>query len=138
MIKSINIRENIDMNEKKGKIHLLKKTMIWIGIILTGLCGVVLFGGDKITSGIMLIVTMIIMILPIKQNKILRRVRIGFVCVVLCLVIWNISTTDLPGDFPFIPSTGEVSDAYSTGIRFLDQLIHIFKGFLEGRVFQSR
>ncbi|WP_199615063.1 hypothetical protein [Paenibacillus alkalitolerans] len=121
---------------KKAAKNLLKnKTMKWIGIILTGLCGVVLLGGDKVTSGILLIVTMIIMLLPIKQNKILCWVRLGFVCVMFCLVIWNISTTELPGDRFAKIQNGPPNETYSTGFRFLDQLIHIFKGFLEGRVF---
>ena len=127
--------------------HTFKKTMKWIGIILTGIWGIVWLGGDKITSGTLLVIVTIVMILPISQNKTLHWLRIGFICIVFCLVIWNITTTELPGDHFFRPTPffrpdpsaanpSEITEeGYSTGIRFFDQVIHIFKGFLEGRVF---
>lgn len=129
------------MNETKEKAKSFKKILRIIGISLIGLFGIVMLGGDKVTSGIMLLVTTGILLLPIQQNKTLRWVRIGFVCVVFCFVIWNISTTDLPTDNPFLPSPvknpSEFSSTHFTGIRFIDQLIHIFNGFLEGRVFHA-
>lgn len=126
---------------KDDKICKLAKILKLVGIILTGLFGIIILGGDKVTSGILLIATMIFMLLPIKQSKILRLIRIGAVCVVFSLVLWNISATELPSDNPIMGQPVDIPKpiiTYSTGVKFFDQLIHIFNGFLEGRVFQGR
>jgi hypothetical protein len=114
-------------SEVKKSNYKFTKIMKWIGIILTGLSGVVWLGGNKIGAGFLLIFTMIFMVLPIKHNKTLRRIRIGFACLVFCLVIWNITQTEIPSDY----------DGYSTGIRFFDQVLLIFNGFLKGQWFKS-
>ncbi|MBB5940195.1 hypothetical protein [Streptomyces zagrosensis] len=111
----------------------LKKIAMWTGIILTGLCGVMLLGGGKVMSGTLLIATAFIMVLPVRRPKVPRWARIGLICAVFGVVIWNISTTDLPN-----PSNGmamscdnEHADTYtSTGFKFLDQVTYIFSDFL--------
>lgn len=118
----------------------MKKTkpFRWAGAALMALCGVVMLGGDKITSGCVLLLTALLLLLPLK-TKLLKRLRLGFVCVVVCFVLWNISTTDLPTDHLFFSQDGvSPEDLYWTGIRFVDQIIHIVRGFLQGRLLQTR
>ncbi|MEU5155995.1 hypothetical protein [Glycomyces sp. NPDC021274] len=110
-----------------------KKTAMWTGIVVTGLCGIVLLGGGKVTAGTLLVATAFILALPVKRHRLPLWVRIALICVVFALVISNISTTEIPD-----PSHGmvmacgdEVADTYSpTGIKFLDQVSYIFAGFL--------
>jgi hypothetical protein len=108
----------------------LKKTLMWTGIVVTGLCGIVLLGGGKVTSGTLLIATTFGMMLPIGQ-RLPRWARIGLVCAVFGLVIWNISTTDLPAPGMAEACTSGPADLpASTGVKFLDQVRDIFNGFV--------
>jgi hypothetical protein len=114
-------------------METLKKIAMWTGIVLTGLCGIVLLGGGKVGSGTLLIATTFIMVLPVRRHKLPRWARVGLICAVFAVVISNISTTELPD-----PSNGmvvacdnESADTYtSTGFKFLDQLTYIFNVFL--------
>ncbi|MEO3756343.1 hypothetical protein [Streptomyces sp. B6B3] len=111
----------------------LKKIAKWAGIVFTGLCGVVLLGGGKVTSGILLIATAFIMVLPVRRPMLPRWAWVGLICAVFGVVIWNISTTDLPNSSNVMMAgcANENSDTYtSTGFKFLDQVTHIFRGFL--------
>ncbi|MFI5622356.1 hypothetical protein ACIA03_02720 [Nocardioides sp. NPDC051685] len=114
-----------------------KKSAIWTGVVLTALCGIVLLGGGKIVSGTLLIATTFLMVSPLWRHKTPRWARVGLLCLVFGLVIWNISTTDLPGDSDM--STGMVTacpppdvDIFArTGVRFVDQAAHILSAFLD-------
>lgn len=134
--------ERLMLYMQKQKKEIVKMIFTRAGSILTGLLGIILFGGDKVASGSLLMITAVVLALPIRQNKALRLARAGFVCLVIAVVIWNISTTQVPGDpgvfmvQGYSPSPDGI--AYRTGFRFLDQLVYIFEGFLQGRVFQGR
>lgn len=93
--------------------------------ILIGMCVVILLSVNKITSSIVLTVTVIVIFLPIGKSKPLKWGRVAFVLVVFALVLWNISTTDYPANY------------YNTGFKFFDQVLHIFDGFLKN-VFGKR
>jgi hypothetical protein len=111
----------------------LKKTAMWTGIAVTGLCGVILLGGGKVQSGTLLIVMTFLMAMPGRQHRLPLWLRVGLICAVFGVVAWNISTTELPA-----PMNGmgmacgyETADFYSpTGIKFLDQVMYIFSGFV--------
>lgn len=110
-----------------------KKTAMWTGIVVTGLCGVALLGGGKVMSGTLLIATAFIMVRPIRQLKLPRWARIGLLCAVFAVVAWNISTTELPDPSnSMVTACGnEVADTYTpTGLKFLDQVTYIFSSFL--------
>jgi hypothetical protein len=121
-------------------MDILKKTAMWTGIVLTGLCGVVLLGGGKVVSGTLLIAMAFTMVLsvrrpvrPAERRRLPRWVGGALICAVFGVVIWNISTTDLPA-----PSSGmgacnsaSAEGAHSsTGIKFFDQVADIFDGFV--------
>lgn len=114
-------------------MDIMKKVALRTGIVLTGLCGVVLLGGGKVMSGTLLIAMTFLMVLPVRWHKVPRWARAGLICAVFGVVMWNISTTELPD-----PSNGmtaacaneSVGANTSTGLEFLDQLTHIFDGFL--------
>ncbi|THV40184.1 hypothetical protein [Glycomyces buryatensis] len=111
----------------------LKKIAMWTGIVITGLCGVVLLGGGKVGSGTLLIATTFIMVLPVRQHKLPRWARVGLICAVFGVVIWNISTTDLPDPSNVMVAAcgNEAADTYTpTGFKFWDQVTYIFSGFL--------
>ncbi len=111
----------------------LKKIAMWTGIVFTGLCGVVLLGGGKVVSGTLLIATTFIMVLPVRRPKLPRWARVGLLCAVFGVVIWNISTTDLPtpSNQMVMSCANEHADTYtSTGFKFLDQVTYIFNSFL--------
>jgi hypothetical protein len=61
--------------------------------------------------------------LPIGKSKLLKWGRLALVLVMLALVLWNISTTEY--------TVFGYKDCYDTGIKFLDQILYIFDGFLE-------
>ncbi len=116
------------------------KALKYLGILLMGAFGIVILIGDKVTSGTLLIASAVLLLLPLKEKKALWWLRAVWVCVLLAFVAWNISTTDLPRDNFFMPFPGtenSLSNRYATGVRFIDQLIHIFDGFLEGRLFKG-
>jgi hypothetical protein len=110
----------------------LKKTAMWTGIVVIGLCGVVLLGGGKVTSGTLMVTTAFLLVLPFGPRKLPRWLGVALLCAVFALVIWNISTTELPDPSRGMVACGnEVSELYSpTGIEFLDQVMYIFSGFL--------
>jgi chromate transport protein ChrA len=89
-----------------------------VAAVLIIMLVVILLSANKITSSIALTIMAIVILLPF-NNKRLKLGRIIFVAVVSALVIWNISTTDLPRNH------------YETGFRFFDQVIHIFQKFME-------
>ncbi|MDA1361745.1 hypothetical protein O1R50_19105 [Glycomyces luteolus] len=110
-----------------------KKTAMWTGIVITGLCGVVLLGGGKVQSGTLLTATAFILALPVKRHRLPLWARIGLICAVFGLVALNISTTELPGSANGMAAAcgDEVADTYTpTGIEFVDQVSYIFAGFL--------
>jgi hypothetical protein len=110
-----------------------KKIAMWTGIVLTGMCGVVLLGGGKIGSGILLITTAFVMALLVGRSKLPVWVRVMLLCVIFGLVIWNISTTEIPDPSdPIAMGCGdEFAFAYTpSGIKFLDQVVRIFNSFL--------
>ncbi|MEU6247842.1 hypothetical protein [Glycomyces sp. NPDC047010] len=109
-----------------------KKTAMWTGIVLTGLCGIVLLGGGKIVSGSLLIVTAFVMALLVGRSKIPVWLRAVILCAIFALVIWNISTTELPDpNDPIAMGCGELAFDYEpSGIKFLDQVVRIFNSFL--------
>lgn len=88
-----------------------------VATILAGLCMVILLSVNKITSSIVLTVAAIILWLPIKDSKPLHWGRFILLAVMFAMVLWNISTT-------------EYIDCYGTGVKFFDQVLHIFDGFL--------
>lgn len=110
-----------------------KKTAMWTGIVLTGLFGVVLLGGGKVTSGTLLVATAFILALPVKRHRLPLWVRALLIGAVFALVMWNISTTEMPD-----PSRGTVmacgtETAFTqtlTGFGLLDKVVYIFNGFL--------
>ena len=103
------------------KIALALKAAL---VVFIGMCIVILSSVNKITSSILLTITVVIILLPIKLEW-LRWCRAALVLIVFALVIWNISTTDYPRDY------------YNTGFKFFDQVLHIFDGFLRN-VFGTR
>lgn len=108
-----------------------KKISMWTGIVLTGMCGVVLLGAGKVNSGTLLIAMTFLMVRPIKRYTLPRWVKVGLICVVFAVVMWNISTTDLPHASNMEICGGEEARTYtSTGFKFLDQVLYIFSGFL--------
>lgn len=115
----------------------LKKTAVRTGIVLTGICGIVLLGGGKIMSGTMVIATTFLIVSPTWRNRFPRWARAGLLCVVFGLVIWNISTTDLPDLSNVSPDKAGVclpphTEMFPrTGITFVDQLAVILAAFLE-------
>jgi ribose/xylose/arabinose/galactoside ABC-type transport system permease subunit len=109
----------------------LKKTAMWTGIVVTGLLGVVLLGGGKVSSGTLLVITAFVMSLPFWRHRLPLWVRIVLICAVFALVISNISTTDLPVASAGMMTCSEL--AYTptpTGFKFLDQVNYIFSSFL--------
>jgi hypothetical protein len=114
-------------------MRTFKKIAMWTGIVLTGICGVVLLGGGKIVSGTLLITTAFVMALLVGRSKLPIWVRVMLLCAIYGLVIWNISTTEIPDPSdPIAVGCGdELAFAYTpSGIKFLDQVAHIFNGFL--------
>lgn len=95
------------------------------GVVLIGICVIVLLGANKITSSIVLTATAIIILLPIGARKWLTWCRVAFVLAAFAFVLWNISTTEYPPMY------------YHTGFKFFDQLLYIFDVFLE-TVFGAR
>ncbi|MBB5804846.1 hypothetical protein F4560_004614 [Saccharothrix ecbatanensis] len=111
----------------------LKKMAMRTGIVLTGLCGVVLLGGGKVASGTLLIAMTFIMVLPVRRHKLPGWARAGLICAVFGAVIWNISTTELPdpSNRMVMACADESLNTYTpTGFKFLDQLNLIFSSFL--------
>ncbi|GAA2273851.1 hypothetical protein GCM10009853_029650 [Glycomyces scopariae] len=107
----------------------LKKSAKWTGIVLIGLLGVVLLGGGKVTSGTLLVATAFIAALPVRRHRLPLWVRIALICAVFALVAWNISTTDLPGSGAM--TCTENSETFApTGVKFIDQFLHIVNGFI--------
>lgn len=110
-----------------------KKVAMWAGIALTGMCGVVLLGGGKIVSGTLLITTAFVLALPVGRSKLPVWVRVVLLCAVFGLVIWNISTTELPNPSDTMAmGCGEelAFDYQPSGITFVDQVVRIFNTFL--------
>jgi len=110
-----------------------KTVAMWTGIVITGACGVVLLGGGKVMSGTLLIATAFILALSVRQHRLHRWVRVGLVCAVYGLVIWNISTTELPNSSNIMVAACSDESAFTytpTGFRFLDQVTYIFGHFL--------
>ncbi|GAA2127095.1 hypothetical protein [Glycomyces algeriensis] len=109
-----------------------KRIAMWTGIVLIGVCGVILLGGGKIVSGTLLVTTAFLMALPSGPRKLPLWIGIPVLCGVFALVAWNISTTELPDTSHGMVMCGdEISDLYSpTGIEFVDQVMYIFSGFL--------
>ncbi|NUQ91007.1 MAG: hypothetical protein HOQ43_21400 [Glycomyces artemisiae] len=110
-----------------------KKTAMWTGIVLTGLCGIVLLGGGKIGSGSLLIVTAFTMALLVGRSPVPVWLRVVLICAVFALVIANISTTQIPDPSdPFAMGCGEelAFDYEPSGFKFLDQVVRIFNTFL--------
>jgi hypothetical protein len=111
----------------------LKKIAMRTGIVLTGLCSIVLLGGGKVQSGTLLFATTFIMVLPAKRPKLPSWAQVGLICAVFGVVILNISTTDLPhsSNGMVMSCANEHADTYTqTGFKFLDQVTYIFSGFL--------
>lgn len=109
-----------------------KKIAPWAGIVLTGLCGIVLLGGGKVMSGTMLTILTFFMLLPAWRRVPLWG-RAGLICFLFGVVIWNISTTDLPAPTngnEMICTSEQPVTTPSTGIKFVDQVTYIFKGFM--------
>jgi cell division protein FtsW (lipid II flippase) len=79
---------------------------------------VILLSVNKISSSIVLIITFVVVLLPLKSQW-AKWCRVAFVLVVFALVAWNISTTEYPVGY------------YNTGFKFFDQVLHIFDGFLQ-------
>lgn len=110
-----------------------KKIAMWTGIVLTGMCGVVLLGGGKVISGTLLIVTTLVMVRPATRYKPPRWVSVVLICAVFGVVTWNISTTELPND-SFHSTVACESEGVNmferTGYKFLDQVTRILGSFL--------
>jgi hypothetical protein len=85
--------------------------------VLIGMCEVILISFNKFSASIVLVVAAIILWLPIKDSKPLQWGRVALLALMFAMVLWNISTT-------------EYRDCYGTEVKFLDQLQHIFDGFL--------
>lgn len=113
-------------------MEIVRKTAVWTGIVLIGLCGIVLLGGGKIMSGTLLVITAFVMVLPIWRHRALRWSMAVLTGAIFGLVIWNISTTELPGrsDGMVVACTDSAVDVPSTGIEFFDQVAYIVSGFL--------
>jgi hypothetical protein len=95
--------------------------LLWLKIAaatLIGMCVVILLSVNKFSASVVLTVTAVVIVLPKTRSRALTWGRIAFVVVAFALVAWNISTT-------------EYMDCYATESRFLDQLQHIFDGFLK-------
>ena len=110
----------------------LRKAAAWTGIVLAGACGVVLLGGGKIGSGILLIATTFVMVLP-AWRRLPGWARASVLVAVLAVVAANVSTTPLPGSSTGLvtPCGDEAATTFTpTGIRFLDQLRYILDSFL--------
>lgn len=115
-------------------METVKKVALWAGIVLTGVCGIVLLGGGKIVSGTMLVTLTFVMLLP-AWRRISIWVRVGLIVVLFGLVTWNISTTDLrpPSDETTMNGgcVDEGADIFPiTGIKFVDQVGQIVGGFI--------
>ncbi|ACQ80224.1 hypothetical protein Bcav_1969 [Beutenbergia cavernae DSM 12333] len=114
-------------------MHTLKTIATWTGITLTGLCGVVLLGGGKVTSGFLLVATAFVMVLPVVRGKLPLWARIGLICAVFGVVMLNISTTELPGSSNgmVMACADESARTFTpTGFTFWDQVRYIFGSFL--------
>lgn len=113
-------------------MDILTKAATWTGVALTAVCGVVLLGGGKVTSGTLLIATAFVMVLPVR-HRLPRAVRVALLCAVLAVVVVNVSTTELPGSADgMVAACGDeaASTFTPTGHRFLDQLRYILGNFL--------
>lgn len=114
-------------------METVKKMAIGTGIALTGVCGIVLLGGGKIVSGTLLVVLTFVMLLPFWRRWVPLWARVGLVCVLFALVIWNISTTELPAPVNEMEVGGCIEEgrtAPSTGFKFLDQVMLIVNSFI--------
>lgn len=112
---------------------LLRKAAMWAGIALTGMCGIVLLGGGKIGSGILLIATTFIMALLVGRSRLPIWVRVVLLCAVFGVVLLNISTTEIPDPSdPIAMSCGEelAFEYQPSGVKLLDQAVRIFNVFL--------
>lgn len=83
-----------------------------------GMCVMILLSVNKMASSVVLTLTAIAIMLPIRNSGPIKWLRIVFVLVAFAFVLWNVSTTDY-------------QDCYDTGFKFLDQVLHIFDGFLK-------
>lgn len=113
-------------------MEIVKKMAVWAGVVFTGLCGIVLLGGGKITSGTMLVTLTFVMLLPFWRRTVPLWARAGLICVLFGVVIWNISTTDLPApsnDMEVACTADQRVSTPSTGFKFLDQVTYIFNSF---------
>ena len=90
-----------------------------VAAVLIGICVVILLSVNKITSSIVLIAIVIVIFLPIGKSKALKWARVAFVLVSFVLILWNISTTELP------------KEHIQTGCWFFDKVIHLFNGLLK-------
>ncbi len=100
------------MNEKTLKILKI------IAAYLIGAWAIIWFGANKITASIVFVLIIHVIVLPFSKKKWVTVARTCFVVVAFSMIIYNISTTDLP------PGTD------LTGIKLIDQVIHIFNGFI--------
>lgn len=87
--------------------------------VVISMCGVILLGANKIASGIVLAVTVVVILLPTSKSEWLQWCRLAFMVVAVAFVLWNISTTKLPPRF------------LHTGVKFFDQVLYIFDMFLK-------
>lgn len=87
--------------------------------MLIGMSVVILLSSNKIASSIVLMVTAVIILLPAGKNKWLKWGRVAFLLAAIVFVLWNISTTEYR------------ASCYDTGIKFFDQVLRIFDGFLQ-------
>ncbi len=99
---------------KEKALNILKI----IASFLIGIWAVIWYGANKIGASIVLAIVVFVIMLPFKKQKWITIARIVFVTVAFIFVLYNISTTDLP------PGTS------ITEIKFIDQIIHIFRGFI--------
>jgi cell division protein FtsW (lipid II flippase) len=83
--------------------------------VLIGMLVVILLSVNKISSSIVLIITFVVVLLPLKSQW-AKWCRVAFVLVVFALVAWNISTTEYPVGYyntGFKPRNSPLkSDAY--------------------------
>ncbi|GAB3764951.1 hypothetical protein [Microlunatus parietis] len=120
-------------NKEKALMETVKKIAAWTGIVLTGLSGIVLLGGGKVTSGALLIATSFILVRPIRRLALPGWARAGLICAVFAVVIWNISTTELPNPSNDRAVSCARESAFAvtpTGFTFLDQVIYIVSTFV--------
>lgn len=111
----------------------LKKIAMWTGIVLIGMCGVALLGGGKVMSGTLLIATSFAMTLPRMRRRIRPWGHAVLLCAVFGVVLWNISTTELPSssNAMVVACTDGPAETYThTGFKLLDQVTYIFGNFL--------